>query len=422
VDSKKGLGKDFWIYRLGRSIYSFVATALMIGVSVWVLQTTDSPSQLAIVLIPMNIVSLTLLPLLGPFVDRYNKKYLMLISEVISILPLGIIVWLFFNDSLSIVYLAILFAVFQCFRSIYNSTATVILPSLVKTERLSEATAKIQGIQAFVEIMGGVCGGIIVATVSFGHLILLTIVALIVSLITLLFIRVKEDKVASTVEEEDNSTSSWFSEFKSGMSYLWRNKVLLSLTLYLALMAFFMGPLAITLEVMVLNDLKLEADYIGYLLSGIAVGHLIAMSLFGKVSRHIPQPYFTAIFIALMGGCLIGMGLSSNYWVVLVLVILLGVSNGLLAIPLNTLLVSSIDADYRGRVINLIGSFIAVLAPLSIAVVAYLLEFTSSFDVYLISGVFVLLVSPILAFMPALKRFLKLRPEKSAKWLRWVYG
>lgn len=423
MNENKGLGRDFWIYRFGRSIYSFVASALMIGVSVWVIKTTDSPSQLALVLVPMNVVALILGPVFGPYVDRYSKKKLMLSAEFLSIIPLSVATFLFYADQLTTIILSGLFVVFQCFRSIYNATSSVILPNIVKKEQMGDANAKIQGIEAFIEIIGGVIGGIIVAMVSFGFLLGLTIGALMVSLITILLLRLQaeEPDTRKQVKADDGQHSSWSSEFKSGLSYLWKKKVLVSLSAYLAIISFFMGPLAVTLEVMVLQDFKLEANYIGYLLSAVAVGHLLSMFFYGLFSAKVPQPLYSSLFIFMMGACLVLMGITANYYWILFFVVLLGLSNGLLVIPFQTLLVASIDAQYRGRVMNLIGTFISALAPLSIIVAAQVLEITTAFKVFLVSGVLIMIVSTMLFAMPVLGRFLKLRPEQSTVWLRRLY-
>ncbi|KZK67059.1 hypothetical protein A1L58_20885 [Shewanella baltica] len=421
MEMQSGLGKDFWIYRFGKETFTFFYSALMIGISVWVLKEHDSAVELAMILGPMQVVSLITLPLLGPLVDKLSKKRLLLWSEALSIFPLFTVCLLYFSEELSTTSLAISMVVFQVCRSLYVATAAVILPCIVNIGQIPNATAKIQGIDAFVAIAGGAIGGIIVAAISFGYLVLLVIFALVLSAITIAFINVNETCVTANSNDSSSKLNQWLSDFILGFKYLYGKRVLLSMSAVLGGITLFLGPLALMLEFMVIKELELDAKHIGYLFSVLAIGNLAAMFCYSHLSSRINQPIFTILFISLIGVVLILMGLSHNYWLVLSLLLVIGFANGTVVITLNSLLLTSISEAYRGRVINLILTTIGILSPLSITVAALLLESYSSFQLFIISGVGVMCIGTFIYLMPAFKSFLKQNPARSSVWLRRVY-
>jgi MFS family permease len=75
------LGRDFWLYRLGQAISTVGDVCSRIALSWWILGKTGSAAKLASIMSPAMVVSIFLLPLLGPLGDRFPRKKLIVLGD-----------------------------------------------------------------------------------------------------------------------------------------------------------------------------------------------------------------------------------------------------------------------------------------------------------------------------------------------------
>jgi len=77
-----GLGRDFWLFRLGQAISVLGDSCGAIALSWWILDATGSAVVMSSVLAPAMVVRIVLTPLFGPLGDRVTRKKLIIVSDL----------------------------------------------------------------------------------------------------------------------------------------------------------------------------------------------------------------------------------------------------------------------------------------------------------------------------------------------------
>ncbi len=128
---------------------------------------------------PMLIFS----PVAGWLSDRFDRKWLMISSQVLSALPIiGIIV----VGQGPLVY--VLLALQTAFTTLMLPARQAVVPLLVDKRDLSRANALLQQLNSFVKIGGPILGGAIVGLLGAGNAMLLDIVSFALAAVVLLWL------------------------------------------------------------------------------------------------------------------------------------------------------------------------------------------------------------------------------------------
>lgn len=115
---------------------------------------------------PMLVFS----PVAGWLSDRFDRKWLMITSQVMSALPIiGIII---IGDGLTIY---ILLAIQTAFTTLMLPARQAVVPMLVRKQQLTRANALLQQINSFVKIGGPILGGAIVGLLGAKNAMLLDV-------------------------------------------------------------------------------------------------------------------------------------------------------------------------------------------------------------------------------------------------------
>lgn len=142
-----------------------------------------------------------------------------------------------------------------------------------------------------------------------------------------------------------------------GLSFVFKNKVILG-AMTLDMIAVLFGGAVALLPIFAQDILKVGPQGFGFLRAAPAVGAII--SLFG--TAHLPittntgKKLLAAIF--LFGCCIIGFGLSSIYWVSLILLFFSGMTDAVSMVIRQTILQLKTPEDMKGRVSSVNSMFV----------------------------------------------------------------
>lgn len=144
------------ISRLGDSLYA-------IALAWWVLEKTGSAMAMGVVLICSTLPMLLLLLLGGVLVDRLPRVRLMLVSDLLRGMVVGLIALLAFQQWLELWQLCAMSAFFGAVRAFFYPAYTALIPELVPTEMLPSANSLRNISLQVAQIVGpGIGAGVIV--------------------------------------------------------------------------------------------------------------------------------------------------------------------------------------------------------------------------------------------------------------------
>ena len=301
----------FYIVWLGQ-VVSLVGSGLTsFALGVWVFERTGSVTQFALIGLFTVLPRVLLSPLIGPLVDRWDRRWAMILSDAGAGLSTLIIVLLLHGGRLEIWHIYLLAAVSAAFGTIqwpaYMASTTLLVPK----GNLGRANGMSQFGHAASEILAPALAGTLLLTIGLGGIILIDFTSFLFAVLTLLLVRFPKPQMTTSAESKPGE-GSWWHEIAYGWTYITARRGLLGLLGFLATVNFIWGMVGALITPMILGFTS--SDILGVIISVAGTGMLVgglAMSIWGGPKRRI---YGVLSFELLSGACFMLIGLRPAFW------------------------------------------------------------------------------------------------------------
>ena len=398
-----------------RLLFAGAATSLLgdqftlIATPWLVLQLTNDPMALGIVLALEGIPRALFMLLGGAITDHYSPRLVMLSASIIRFFLTAAMATLVFLGVIEVWMIYLFGLAFGIVAGFAIPAENSIVPMVVNKDDLQAGNSIIMGITQVAGFVGPTIAGLLIgqfANSNMGVVLAFTVDAFTfsISVLTLWFMNL--EKVIGIAGKTDGEMNIWAS-IVSGIKYLWADRPLRMMFIVLMSVNFLlMGPLMVGIPVLADQRLPEGATAFGLLMSAFAGGNLLGFIIAGSLPRPAAA-YMNAIMIMVIGsfGLVIGaLGFISHTWVDFGLLSLLGFGNGYVAIILFTWIQTHTPKDMLGRMMSLITFSSTGLAPISQAVAGVVSKWDLTL-LFALSGALVLLVTVWMAFNPELKTF-----------------
>jgi MFS family permease len=279
--------RGFVIVWIGQ-VVSLLGTAMSgFGLTIWVYELTGSATALSLMgfffVTPMLIIS----PLAGALVDRSNRKFMMMISDLASGLATIAVFFLYQSSHLQIwqLYIANAFmGLFQAFQwPAFSAAITTMLPK--------EQYGRANGLMALAEsgsgILAPILAGALLAFIGLGGILAIDVLTFIIAILALLIVAVPQPKTTRVGEQ---SKGSLWQESVFGFYYIIKRPSLLGLQIVF-LAGNFLATIAFTLAApLVLSRTGNNELALGTVNSIAAIGGVVGgvvMSAWGGTKRKV---------------------------------------------------------------------------------------------------------------------------------------
>ncbi len=285
------------------------------GLTIWAYEKTGSATALAMVgfffVTPMLIFS----PVAGAIVDRSNRKFMMMISDLISGLTSIFILIMYSTGNLQIWHLYLtgfIQGIFQTFQwPAYSAAISTMLPK--------EQYGRANGMMGLADSASGVfaplAAGALLGFIGLNGILTIDIITFIIAIGTLLVVYVPQPKIT---EEGKKGQGSLWKESIYGFHYILERPSLLGLQLVFLLGNFFDSiPFSIQ-SPMILASTQNNELSLGSVNSAGAIGGVVGglvMSAWGGPKRRVHGVLFGWIFASL-AAVLLGLGRDLPVWVI----------------------------------------------------------------------------------------------------------
>jgi DHA3 family macrolide efflux protein-like MFS transporter len=352
--------RAFTIICLGQLVSVLGSGLTGFALGVWVYQTTGSVSKYALItlsgLLPVVIVS----PLAGALVDRWNRRFVIIVSDSGAAISTLAIALLLLTDRLGIwhIYLATLVnSTLSTFQRPALSAATTML---VPKEQLGRANGVIQAIQASGQLISPVVAGVLVGIIQVYGVILIDFATFLFAVTTLSFVRIPSPEPTADGEEK----SSLAHKAIHGWRYVVSRPGLLGLVVFFAIGNFFLGfvPVLATPMILAFASPTVLGSLMSVSGSGMLVGSLL-MSVWGGPKRRIYGVYAFEILCGL-GVILAGLRPSPPLIAIGAFLVLFGLPG--MSSLVNTILQSKVASGVQGRVFALLQMITGATSPISV--------------------------------------------------------
>ena len=333
--------RDFRLFCAARFAMALATQIQTVAVAWLVYDTSGSALNLGLVGLASFLPSIALVLLTGLVADRFSRRWILIIVfSAMMLTSLGLLAQVHAGvPKLWPIY--VLVAAFGAARAFGNPAAQATVPALVPEGDLANAIAWNSSVMQVATISGPAVGGILYAvhpTAPFiGSAVCFGLSALLISALRLRPAAAKREPV------------TW-SRLVAGLVFL-RTKPLLLGAISLDLFAVLLGGATALMPIFARDVFHVGPWGLGLLRSMPAVGALtmaIVLVHSSLLSRRAGLRMLQAV--AIFGLATIGFGLSTNFGLTLVLLVILGAADMVSVVVRQTLVQSETPDDLRGRV------------------------------------------------------------------------
>ena len=379
--------RDFRLVFVGESIsligdqFHFIALAWL------ALQLTGSGLALGTVLMAAAIPRAILMLLGGAMSDRVSPRSLMIVSNALRAVVVGVIAVLVLTNNAELWQLFVLAVIFGIVDAFFHPALNTIVPMLVSERLLPPANGLVQVMQQLSTLIGPAVAGLAIAAISIGSAFVIDSASFVVATACLLLVRGGRRAAPS---HEDGPQESVLSTIGSGLAYAWRDQAIRAIVLLTAAFNFaFTGPVSVGLPYLAKERFGGGPAEFGLMLTMFGAGALAGALLAGSM-RHVPRLGLVVLLIA--AGLGVGLALVGNaptLWLTFPAMLAIGLGAGFVNVRVIAWLQARTDAAYVGRVMSLVMLGGMGLAPFSLVISGVIIDLGAVTLLFSVAGALV---------------------------------
>ncbi|HPX97991.1 MAG TPA: MFS transporter [Thermotogota bacterium] len=388
--------KNFRYFWTGHMV-SLIGTWMQTSAQSWlVLEITDSPLLLGLLGVAQFTPVLLFSLVAGVFVDRFPKRRLLLYTQTISMGLAFVLAILIFSGQVAYWQVFIVSLSLGIIKTIDIPARQSFMTELVGKENLLNAIALNSTVFNLARIVGPVLSGVMMGWVGAGWCFFINGVTFLAVLAGLWKIKVPDKMI-------QNKRSNWVPDMLAGLRYVCRNRELTQTIALLAIVSVFAMNYSVLVPVLAKNQLNLDASGYGFLMASLGVGSVIGALSLASNSRKGIRKGFMRILPVLTAVLFIITGFVKQFWLAMVLVAGIGMSNISFTTTANSSMQVQSDDEYRGRVMSIYALVYTGSSPIGNTFVGWIS------DAYTVSSAFILSGCITLALMFFLTLILRTR-------------
>ncbi len=334
----------------------------------FVYSITGSPLKTTMIGLLQTLPPILFGPFIGVIVDRVPKKLLLISSDLIRAVVLGVLPCLLPVDSFSIERLYLMVFVHAVASAVFGPALTAAIPSLVSRHEFTAANALLQTTTSIGIIVGPALSGVGIATMSSQEVLCVNAVSYVISAACFLFIRFPRTESAPTGE---GALAGTFRDVVEGFHYvLHRQRVILMLIGAASMYTFATSAFSTLFPVFGKKLLDLGPIEVGYLWSAFGIGLLlVSLGLVSLSAWTLPKRIqLMAVSSFISGLAVLGLIVASNRLVAAGLMVIIGMGAGTLTPVAWGVLQEIAPSSLLGRVLAIynLGAMTSAIAGMTI--------------------------------------------------------
>lgn len=355
----------FTIVWLGQIISVLASGMTTFAFTIYMYQQTKSATAMGLVQVSYITPFLIMSPIAGVMVDRYNRKLMMMVSDIGGGLASLIALVLFATGHLQFWHIYLISAVkgigttFQW--PAYSAAISIMIPK----EQYVRANGMMSLVEAGPGVVSPLLAGALLPFIGTSGILVFDVLTFAIAIAALAVVFIPQPK--QTMEGKE-SQGSFLKEAAFGFRYIFARPSLLGLQLVFFFGNLFAGIAFTVLPPMVLARTGQNSIALGSIESAGAIGGVvggIAMSAWGGFKRRVHGVLVGWMFGSLFANILLSLGRGLSAWVPMMLI-------GELAVPLvngsnQAIWQAKVAPDLQGRVFSarrLIAWFTNPISPI----------------------------------------------------------
>jgi MFS family permease len=341
---------DFWKFWTGQTISTLGSSFTSFALPLLIFNLTGSSLNLALTVTATVLPYLLFGLVIGAWVDRVNRKRLMIVTDlaralVVASIPLASLVGL-----LSVWWIYAMAFLISALTIYFDAANFAAVPSLVRQEDLVTANGRVQAGYSIAKVGGPLLGGLLIIVVPLPMLLLIDAFSFLISAGSLMLITTS----FNTATNGRQAPTSLRQDIVEGLRYVLKHLILSWITLLLLLVNFILPTANAQLVLFARQWFAASDAQVGLLYACGSLGTVLFSLTAGRFRKRWSLGTI-ALGALMMEGLFTALtALSHWYWLLLLLWALRGGADVLFTISTYSLAQTTVPNQLFGRVITVI--------------------------------------------------------------------
>ncbi len=346
----------------------------------WLMYEITGSESLMAVIIGLNYIPTVLLqPFAGTLVDRINKRFIMVVTDVLRFVIVALLVVLYINGALTSLIIGILTLCTSTIEAFRIPAGSAIMPLLLESSHYTIGKAASYSLARVSQLIGFIVSGGLIALIGSAGVLIIDSITFLISALLISTIKVKESRGTKKVY-----VRQIFSDFKGGLSFLRKSKTVQVVSVIGLVINFGLMPLSVFQTPYVSDYLNMGAGVLSYIKVLMIVGMMLGAFWAPKLLK-IPKGTLCVIAGIVMGISLICMHTTTlivppvfKLALLTFCMISVGIGGGVLNVIIGGCMMATVPKEMMGRVSGLnaaimeasmpVGSFLCSALVLNLSV------------------------------------------------------
>ena len=391
--------KKFIIIWSGQLFSILSSSIAQFAIVLWISLETGSAEVLSFATIAALLPQVVLGPFAGVFVDRWSRKWTMILADSFVALCSSIIALLFYLDVIEIWQIYLLLMLRSVGSAFHAPAMKSSIPLLAPEKELTRIASINQTIQALCNICGPVLGAALIVSTNMSVVMLLDVAGAAIACTTLMFVFIPNPE-----KTETETTNNVLRDMKEGFQAIRRNCGLKWVMVTEVLITFFIMPVVALIPLMTLKNFSGTAYQVSLIELLFGSGALVGGILLGIWNPRIRKVVMINISYIIIGVSIFVSGIlpPSAFIIYAIFAIVQGISMPFYSGPFTALLQTQIEVSFLGRVFSLFDSISLLPSILGLLATGFIADAIGIANVFVICGIAIVRTGTLAFFISSI--------------------
>lgn len=383
--------RNFRLLWGGQIVSNFGDAVTQLTLVLYINRLTNGNTQaIAGLLIALALPMATLGLVAGVFVDRWDRKRTMVVSDLLrGVLTMGFVAAAIWQQLWLIYVLAFLHATVSSF---FGPARGAVIPLIVPKDGLLAANSLSQTTMVFIRVLGTAVAGFLVGALNtFTPAFLIDAASFFISVLFIVRLALPETKREDVVEETAVNTKLILAQLSDGIKLIAGSRILIGIMVAISITMLGLGAVNVLLAPMLVNEMGLPETWFGGLELAQTVGMIISGATITALAARFKPTNLISIALILTGVVLAFFAAINNIWPMFPALFLLGLTVPPVNAGISTIMQTSVDNQILGRVTGALHAAIQTSNLLSMFLAGVVAAAVGTRSVFLISGIIVVI-------------------------------
>ena len=385
-----------------QAVSLFGSSIVQMAIVWYVTMQTSSGIWLTILTLSSFLPQMIISPFAGVWADRYNKKKIIILADVLiatSTLILAIFLQINNLANTSLIAIVVVSIIRSIGTGIQTPTVNSMIPLLVPEDKLMKFNGVNSSIQSVIQFASPLVAGGILVLGSISNILFIDVITAVIGVSILSFIKI-EQKSVQKIEEK----ASTINEIKEGIRFSISDKLIGKLLLIYGIFIFLSVPSSFMSSLIITRNFGQDYMYLSICETIGFVGMFLGGLLLGTWGGFKNRNKTLTLGMILYSIFAIALGLVTQYWMFVAFIFFISFSIPIIQTTTMTMLQEKVQIEMQGRIFSLLNAIFSGIMPLGMILFGVLADIVSINYLIIPAGTILLLIG---IGIPLFKSFYK---------------